>query len=86
MIEIRKLLKQKKVDITELAGRLNVSRQTVHYYINQADKNSVETLNKIAAALNVPVIDLFERPATGQIVCPKCGTSIKLTAESVSNE
>ena len=86
MIDIRNLLKRKKVDISELAGMLNVSRQTVHYYINQADKNSVETLNKIAAALNVPVVELFEAPASGSIICPKCGTSIKITAESVSNE
>ena len=82
MIDIRKLLKRKKVDITELASMLNVSRQTVHYYINQADKNSVETLNKIAAALNVPVVELFEAPAAGNIICPKCGTSIELTAKS----
>ena len=86
MIDIRKLLKQKKVDITELASMLNVSRQTVHYYINQADKNSVETLNKIAAALNVPVVELFERPASGSIICPKCGTAIELSVKPASND
>ena len=78
MIDIRKTLKNKRVDITELAKRLKVSRQTVHYYINQGDKNSVDTLIKIASALDVPITELFELPEKDVIICPKCGARFRV--------
>jgi len=62
----------------DLAKKLGVTRITLTRNIK--GNPTIETLERIAAALNVPVIELFERPATGQIVCPKCGTNIKLTA------
>jgi regulatory protein len=44
---------------------------------------TVETLNKIADALCVPVTELFERPKndTVSLTCPHCGKSITLKAE-----
>ncbi|GHT60491.1 hypothetical protein FACS189451_00640 [Bacteroidia bacterium] len=85
MIQIDEFLKKHKVGITELAEKLDVSRQTVHYYINQGDKNTVVTLNKIAVALGVPVTELFEQPATDEMRCPVCGTSFQIK-NPASNE
>ena len=41
---------------------------------------TVETLNKIADALNVPVTELFERPKsdTASLTCPHCGKGIEI--------
>ena len=41
---------------------------------------TVETLNKIADALGVPVTELFEQPRhdTTQLTCPHCGKSIEI--------
>ena len=39
---------------------------------------TVETLTKIASALNVPVTELFDAPKEGVIHCPKCGAKLEL--------
>jgi transcriptional regulator with XRE-family HTH domain len=52
----------------------------------------LQTLEKIAKVLNVPVVELFERHiasptepiVSGLIACPTCGTIIKLSAEATS--
>lgn len=79
-IDIKSAAKLRGVTILELANRLGVSRQTVHYYCEQGDKNPLAQLERIAAALGVQVVDLFERPAdespTG--VCPHCGKPIRI--------
>ena len=81
MVKIKKILNDNKVSVTELADRLKVTRQTVHYYINQGNKNSVDTLVKIAEAIDVPVTDLFEQPAIDVIHCPHCGGKIRVCKE-----
>ena len=79
-IDIKSAAKLRGVTILELANRLGVSRQTGHYYCEQGDKNPLAQLERIAAALGVQVVDLFERPAdespTG--VCPHCGKPIRI--------
>lgn len=44
---------------------------------------TVETLNKIADALNVPVTELFEQPKSdmASLTCPHCGKNINIKAE-----
>ena len=59
MLRIEALMNEKNIGVTELAERLNVSRQTIYYYIKQDIKNPVSQLFKIAEALEVPVIELF---------------------------
>jgi transcriptional regulator with XRE-family HTH domain len=78
MLRIEEIMKLKGVGVTELANILRVNRQTVYYYIKQDDKNPVSQLEKIADALNVPITELFERPAIDIINCPHCGGVIKV--------
>lgn len=59
MLRIEEILNKKNITIVELAKRLNVSRQTVYYYINQDDKNPLNQLMKIANAIGVDVKDLL---------------------------
>ena len=82
MIDIKRVLKDKKIEIVELAKILNVSRQTVHYYINQGNKNSVDTLEKIADALGISVMDLFNQPKKNTFNCPHCGNEIKIDSNN----
>lgn len=57
MLRIKEILKEKGVGVTELADRLNVSRQALSKQIQ--GKMLIETANKIALALDVPLWQLF---------------------------
>lgn len=60
MLRIKEILKEKGVGVTELADRLNVSRQALSKQIQ--GKMLIETANKIALALDVPLWQLFASP------------------------
>ena len=77
---IREICKEKGMLMESLAGILSIHPNSLTRNIK--GNPTIETLEKIAAALNVPVVELFEAPASGSIICPKCGTSIELTAKS----
>lgn len=83
-IDIKKTCKSHGVSLVSLAERLGVSRQTVHYYCEQGDRNPVSQLQRIADAIGCSVSDFFEedtrsapRP-TNTITCPYCGKLIKV--------
>ena len=75
------ILKEKGMTQTELSEKIGISRVGLSKAIN--GNTTIATLRKISTALGVPITDLFDRPATGTIVCPNCGTEIKITAEKV---
>lgn len=77
-VDIKEAARRKGVKIGELADRLGITRQSLHYTIKQAEKNSVETLQKIANVLDCSFLDLFqeaegEKPLKILIRCPRCG-------------
>jgi transcriptional regulator with XRE-family HTH domain len=77
MLRIKEIMKSRGVGATELASTLGVNRQTVYFYLKQGEKNPVSQLKKIAAALGVPVTELFAPPPGGGTVsCPHCGGKI----------
>lgn len=63
----------------ELATQLDISEVTLSRATN--GNTSLETLEKIANALGVPVSELFEAPKEGVITCPHCGKQINLEAK-----
>ena len=82
--DIKKTCKLHGVSLVSLAERLGVSRQTVHYYCEQGDRNPVAQLQRIADAIGCSVSDFFEeeeRPApqpSNTISCPKCGAMLEV--------
>lgn len=69
-MNIDHILKIKKVSKVELAKRIGVSRE---YLYRILDGNpTLETLEKVAKALNVQVRDLFPED-NNTITCPNCG-------------
>ena len=81
-LRVKEICKSKGLLMEELASRLGIARVNLTKTIN--GNPTIGTLDKIAAALDVPFMELFEPPTSGSIICPKCGTVIKLTAESLS--
>ena len=86
-IDIKKTCKSHGISLVSLAERLGVSRQTVHYYCEQGDRNPVTQLQRIADAIGCSVSDFFEeddranQQPTNTITCPHCGKPIKIKIE-----
>ena len=59
MLRIKELLKEKGVTAKELAERIGISQPAMSFAIN--GNPTVETLEKIASALDVPIVELFEQ-------------------------
>ena len=76
MIEIDRLLKEKRLSKTDLAKRMGINR--VSLYSVLSGNPTLDNINKLAAAIGVPVSELFEVPATDVITCPKCGTKFRM--------
>lgn len=78
MLRIKELIKAKGLTAKELATVIGISESTLSLAVN--GNPTVETLQKIAAALGVSVSELFEPPHNGVITCPNCGAEIALAA------
>ena len=80
-LRIKEVIKEKGMTITELADKMGINRVNLSNMVN--GNPTVETLNKIAAALEVSVTELFEQSKTGtaSLSCPHCGKSINIKAE-----
>lgn len=75
-LRIKEVIKEKGMTITELADKMRINRVNLSNMVN--GNPTVETLTKIASALNVPVTELFDAPKEGVIHCPKCGAKLEL--------
>lgn len=85
-MRIKEILKAKGMTINELATKLNISRQALSKQIQ--GKMLVETAQKIATALDVPIWQLFAseeevKPDTDtpSLTCPHCGKPIYIKVE-----
>lgn len=80
-IRVREICKEKGLTIQDLADKMEMKRESLSRAIN--GNPTLETLNKIADALKVPVTDLFEQPKKDSLslTCPHCGKDINLKVE-----
>jgi len=75
---IKEICKDKGVTMEKIAGDLGITPNTLTRNIN--GNPTIETLEKIAAALQVPVTELFEQPKSNVYNCPKCGAQLEVMA------
>lgn len=80
MLRVKEILKAKGMTAKELAGILNVSEGSLSQTIRDGANPSLQTLDKIASALEVSVAELFEASSSEYaiITCPHCGKQINL--------
>lgn len=80
-MRIKEAIKESGSSVGELAQKMGVARQTISRQINGANI-TVETVQKIADALGVPVGQLFDQaphPTNADnnvITCPHCGAKL----------
>lgn len=65
-IRVKEICKEQGITIGELADKMQMVRESLSRAIN--GNPTLETLEKIANALGVPVTELFEKSNTGDIV------------------
>ena len=81
MLRIKEVIREKGLTVKEVAEKMGMSSPSLSDAIN--GNPTADKLERIATALNVPITDLFEQPATDIIICPKCRTKLKLMEEQV---
>lgn len=80
-MRVKEVLKEKGITSKELAEKLGMTETGLSIAISDKGNPPLKRLQEIADALGVGITELFERPAAGNFTCPKCGTSLRLTAE-----
>ena len=76
MLRVKEVIKEKKTTIWEVAEKIGITGSAISMAI--AGNPTIETLQKIANALDVPIAELFEHPKKDTIDCPNCGIKLKL--------
>ena len=75
-LSIKKIIKERGITVQEVAKRMEITPTGLSQHIN--GNPSVEVLERIANAIGCDVSELFERPQSIELTCPKCGTSLEL--------
>lgn len=84
-LRIKELCSEKGVSIVELAKRIGMSRVSISNMVAGRQSPPVDTLDKIAEALEVETWELLKSPSEitptiePHLVCPKCGAKLQLT-------
>jgi transcriptional regulator with XRE-family HTH domain len=76
MINIDGILKEKQLSKTEVAKRMGLSRESLYRILSC--NPTLDNITKLAAALGVPISELFDQPQTDVINCPNCGARLSL--------
>lgn len=76
-LRIKEICKEKMMKLEDLAGTVGLSLNSMSCIVNGKQSPRMETLEKIAAALDVEITELFARTSS-IIVCPHCGRTIHI--------
>jgi transcriptional regulator with XRE-family HTH domain len=80
-LRIKEVLREQKTTATSLADKIGIAQPSMSNIVNGNATPSLERLEQIADALNVPITELFETPAGDVVSCPYCGGKIKVGKE-----
>lgn len=77
-LRIREICDKKEIKINSIIEKVGISLPALYNIVNGKMSPKMETLEKIAEALNVPMWQLFASPEevkeqSGVHVCPHCG-------------
>lgn len=75
---IKDLCKEKGITMSELADSIEMKSANLSASLSDKGNPTVSTLERIAVALEVSFVDLFERPDDNCFRCPKCGTTLEI--------
>lgn len=76
MIYIDNILKSKEITKTDLAKRMELSRESLYRILSV--NPTLDNITKLANALEIPISELFDTPERESFRCPKCGTILEV--------
>lgn len=74
---IKHLCKEQGIQLKDLAARLGINAPSLSQAINQPYPQ-LQTLERIAKALGLEIVDLFPPSERGTHRCPHCGKPIEI--------
>ena len=82
-LRIKEVLKEKKITVVSLANSVGMAQPSMSNIVNGKSTPSLETLDKIADVIGVPVTEFFEQPKKESLslTCPHCGKDINIKVE-----
>ncbi|MCL1943568.1 MAG: helix-turn-helix transcriptional regulator [Candidatus Azobacteroides sp.] len=78
-LRIKEICRERGIMLKDVAKQLSITEVGLSKSLN--GNPPLNRLKDIADALNVPITELFEQPATDFINCPYCGNRIKVAKE-----
>lgn len=75
-LRVKEICKERGLQMQELADKLGITRITLTR--NISGNPTISTLENIAAALGVSVLELFAPQPTNTITCPRCGAVLEV--------
>lgn len=83
-LRVKEICKDKGILFKDLAEKIGVSDVGLRKQVQ--GNPTIDTLQKIADALEVPLTDLFTQTPQNSFSCPYCGRSIKVDTECQQTE
>lgn len=78
-LRLKEVLDEKNMSLVSLSEKTGIEKGNLSAIANNKKNPTVETLSKIASALEISVTELFEKPNNGLYgVCPHCGKEVKV--------
>ena len=81
ILRIKEVAKEKGISLSSLASMVGITQPNMSNIANNKNKPSLDTLEKIANALNVPITELFSKGIS--VTCPHCGGIISIKIETI---
>lgn len=79
-LKVKEILKEKGMTQKELALKIGVAEISLSRSIN--GNPNLDTLQRIAEALDVDISELFKQRESDTITCPNCGSKFKMISNS----
>jgi len=76
-LRIKEVIKEKSLTVQAVAEKMGINRVGLSNHIN--GNPSVEILQRIADALEVEIVELFESAKSNEFTCPNCGAKLTIS-------
>lgn len=80
-LRVKEILKEREITGRDFAAQLKMSEVGFYKMVSSSGNPPLKRLEEIAAALDVPISELFEYPEQSLVRCPNCGYKLRLSKE-----